>query len=180
MKGRFLFILPLFLCCFILADTNLAPNPSFEETAGNLPIGWSALNTQKASVDTVTYRTGKRSLAIFRTINPDGKPILAGWESKRVEIEPDKEYILEGWVKTNGATGATYLSLAFYEGDKFLREDISEILTGDNDWRRLYFVSLPPQNANNLCIRFISQGNSGSAYLDDVSLTYFPKKEYNI
>jgi TolA-binding protein len=179
-KKGFILLLFAFLCGFALADVNLVPNPSFEEIKDNLPKGWSSFNSQKTSIDTVTYRSGKRSLCVFRTMSPDGKPISAGWESERIKIEANKEYIFEGWVKTDSATGDTYISLAFYEGDKFIREDLSEIISGDNNWRRLYLVSLPPPNADNLRIRFVSRGNSGTAYLDDVSLIPFLKKEYNI
>jgi len=182
---RFLkiFFLPFLISLYSLAlsqQVNLAPNPSFEETTGKNPAGWTSLNPQKTSIETATYRSGKKSLAIFRTIGPQGEQILAGWESQPIKIEEGNEYILQGFVKTANATGYTYLSLAFYEGNKFIEEDISEILSGDNDWQNLYFVSLPPPKATNLRIRFFSQGNSGTAYLDDVLLIAVPRKEYDI
>jgi TolA-binding protein len=178
---RFVLFILLFVSSFLLSqEGNLAPNPSFEDVRENLPLNWVSLNKQKTSIDTATYRSGKRSIAVFRTVSLDGKPIFAGWESKPIIIEPDKEYLLEGWVKTVSATGYTYISLAYYKGDKFVREDLSETINGDNDWKQVYFVSLPPQNADRVRIRFISQGNSGTAYLDDVSLIPFPKKEYDI
>jgi len=182
MKKAIAWILSLLVSLSLFAEANnLAPNPSFEEGERNEPGGWRSLNPQKTSIDTVTYRSGKRSLSIFRTLSPDGKPILAGWESQPIQVEANKEYILEGWVRTDGASGTTYLSLAWYQDEKFLEEDISEVLQGDNEWRRLYFIAIPPSSkATQLRIRFISQGNSGTAYLDDVSLIAHDAKEYKI
>jgi tetratricopeptide (TPR) repeat protein len=176
------FSLLIIIIKFLYAENlaNLAPNPSFEEGDVFKPTGWVSLASGKTSIETVNYRSGKRSLAVFRTLYPNGQPIFAGWESQPIKLKENREYILYGFVKTLNATGYTYLSLAWFQDDRVLKENISDVLQGDNDWKQLIVVASPPPQANYLRIRLISQGNSGSAYFDDIYLVALPKKEFNI
>jgi TolA-binding protein len=180
---RFILVL-LFLYSFVRGESplgvNLAPNPSFETVEGKNPIGWTILQKGTAGIDTVEHHTGKKSIAVFRSLQTDGNPLFAGWESQVIPVEAGSEYILGGWIKTVSATGFTYLSIAWYRGERYLGISSSEVIESDTDWKYVSTIALPPPDADSMRILFISQGNKGTAWLDDVSLTAHKRKVFNI
>lgn len=172
------------MTCLLAGDLeqldNLAANPSFEEDRDRdgLPDGWrpSAFDSpaQLAWDDTVA-RTGKRSLRISDSFNPedhrDWKRSTGRWSSARRPVKPGAPYTLEVWVKTEGVTGTAYAHLAWHDQSKWLSEDTTERATGTGDWRKLTVSGVAPDKADSLVITFGLSRSKGTAWFDDVKVT---------
>jgi len=154
-------------------------NPSFEEGSGNLPKGWSAFGTAQFYWDSQVYRSGTRSLKITNSLDPAGGQRIAGWLSPVFKVQPFCEYIFEGYIKTQGATGETYLCILWYKEKKWLASYISQILSGTQDWAKVSVIDRPPKEANYLQLAFRSDNNQTYAWLDDVSLQIKPIYKIN-
>ena len=149
---------------------NLLANPSFEEGEGDAPSGWSPhfySSRNDSTVFTVATgesgrRSGDRALRIESVAGAD-----AGWRT-RVEIRPDTEYLLSGWIRTRGVRGAmgALFNIHGMEGA------LSRALRGDSDWTRVEFV-FDSADRDSVIVNALFGGwgrSTGVAWYDDVSL----------
>ncbi|MDX9980387.1 MAG: hypothetical protein RBU25_10215, partial [Lentisphaeria bacterium] len=167
------------LCAGMLAwagpvGPNLAPNPGFEEMAGEQPVGWR-LPSPEYSISTEAPRSGERCL---RFENADaGKYVLC---AVPVTVEKGRRYELSVWVRTENIegedSGAT-LCLEFWGAEKkYLSGSYPSGVKGtQGEWKLVRAVSGPAPEAtesvNLTC--YVRKGMTGIAYWDDVSLRLF-------
>jgi len=88
--------------------------------------------------------------------------------------QPGKTWVAGAWVRTDSSDdkAAAWLSLAATGGDgNFVAQTASKKVTGRSDgWVWLEVQLLSPPNANRISVNLHTQGSTGSAYFDDVSL----------
>ena len=78
---------------------NLIANPGFEDYTSENIAGWGKqLHTEKyvIEIDTTVKRTGKASIKLAKV---EGKRVDKGLKEQKIEIEPNKQYRLNLWVK---------------------------------------------------------------------------------
>ncbi len=148
---------------------NLLPNPSFEElTDTGEPRGWK-VRTYKGKaghdLDTKIAHSGAHALRIQSEDGAD-----TSWFAK-VEVEPDTDYRLSGWIRTQGLSGARGALLNVHEiqGENHAR---TRALTKRNDWTEVE-VFFNSGNHKKLSINALFGGwgtATGAAWWDDVSL----------
>ncbi len=148
---------------------NLLPNPSFEEGSGDRPEGWSPqfYSAPNRTGFTVASgggqaRDGRRALRISSDQGAD-----AGWRA-RVEVEPDTEYRLSGWIRTQGVQGAmgALLNVHGMEGA------LSEAVQGDSGWTEVSFV-FGSAGRREVTVNALFGGwgrSTGTAWYDSLSL----------
>ena len=88
--------------------------------------------------------------------------------------QPGKTWVAGAWVRSDSSDSkaAAWLSLAATGGDgNFVAQTTSKKVTGRSDgWVWLEVEMLSPPNANRITVNLHTQGSTGSAYFDDVSL----------
>ncbi|MFT5469395.1 MAG: putative membrane-bound dehydrogenase-like protein [Verrucomicrobiales bacterium] len=144
---------------------NLIPNPGFEKVDGDKPVDWS----QRTYGGQVEYavsseaKTGERSLQITSKDGTD-----ASWFA-HIELEPQTQYRLAAWIKTDKVRGAMGATLNVHE---LQRAAAMEPLKKTNDWTLVerQFDSGPGGKLS-LNLLFGGWGMSkGTAWWDDVEL----------
>lgn len=176
MKGYVVLLVLCIAICRVVIGGAITTSFEDDKSLSN----WHSLNTAKTAIDTVNFHSGKHSLAVFRSVGTNGEPLDAGWESNPIDIQKDTEYTFAGYIATKGATGKTYLSIVWYKAEKYIGCSSSQVLQGDNDWTFIYITAIPPKGATQLRLQFRSDGNNGTAWLDDASFVAKPIKIYNV
>jgi putative membrane-bound dehydrogenase-like protein len=148
-------------------QTNIAPNPGFEELEGANPKDWAPATYGGAA--TFAVEPGGRSGRCIR-ITAEGDGADVGWLAS-IRVKPRTRYRFSGWVKTdhlvvrNGAAGALF---NIHGSDDRSRK----ALQGTTDWTELVmeFSSGPRESVEVNCL-FGGWGlATGSAWYDDLSL----------
>jgi putative heme-binding domain-containing protein len=147
---------------------NLIPNPSFEEGQGQKPLAWSVRGySGPATHEWIEGgRTGSRSLRIRSERGAD-----SSWFTD-VRVEPDTDYRLSAWVKTEGVSGAMGALLNVH-GTEFR----TNAITGTSaDWRRVEVTfNSGSRNVVSINCLFGGWGSSrGTAWYDDLELVPAP------
>ena len=150
---------------------NLVPNPSFEETEGDLPAQWkvrvysgpSGKATHTLESRTEYVRTGKHS---FKIHSNDGHDTSL---SIPINIKPHTEYRLSGWVKTQNLQGARG---AQYNIHEIQADGRTNAVLGTNDWTGVQ-VRFNSQGKNHITLNALFGGwgrSKGTIWFDDVEL----------
>jgi putative membrane-bound dehydrogenase-like protein len=136
---------------------NLFPNPSFEEITDGKANAWFSTNhsgTADFSVDISNAHTGRHSVKIASSQGGD-----SSWGTN-IEVKPDTDYRMSGWVKTDGVRGNAMGALMNIH--QLQKSALPQALKGNNDWTQITV------DFNSL---FGGWGQStGMAWWDDVSL----------
>jgi putative membrane-bound dehydrogenase-like protein len=144
-------------------DTNLIPNPSFEDADGSTPSAWKVRDyTGEATHEIV--KGGHLSGHALRIASKTGADASMFVD---VPVEPNTDYVLSAWIKTQKVSGAMGALLNIH-GTEFKTVPI----TGTSDWQKVEIGfncgSLKKASIN--CL-FGGWGTSkGTAYYDDVKL----------
>jgi putative membrane-bound dehydrogenase-like protein len=150
---------------------NLVPNPSFEKTSGDLPESWKvrvysgpAGKVQHSLESRSEYvRTGKYSLRIHSDDGHDSSLHTS------VELKPNSEYRLSGWVKTDNLSGARG---AQYNIHEIQPEGRTNAVSGTQDWTGVQ-VCFNSGNKTNITLNALFGGwgrSKGTIWFDDVEL----------
>ncbi len=146
----------------------LLANGSFEEVEGDTPAGWEVRSYSGEAVHRVADigRTGGRSVVIESKGGSDTSFHID------LPVDPDSEYELRAWVKTEGLRTKGGGRGAQLNLHALPDQPRTEALTGDNDWTELV-VRFETGSANNVSINCLYGGwglATGKAWWDDVSL----------
>ena len=144
---------------------------SFEAAAGKTP--WRAyLPELGVAVKTQTVaRTGKWSISFTNT----GKT-ASGVPSMRVSpitpVQAGQKWHGEVWARGNAATGATQISLSWFDvKDKWLGGASSATLpVGTTSWIKLAVDGVAPAGSVSMQVHLKSGANKGTIWFDDVAL----------
>ncbi|WP_226022981.1 PVC-type heme-binding CxxCH protein [Halomicrobium salinisoli] len=155
--------------------TNLLPTPGFEAgTTVDRPADWddaTAAGTGAFAADESVAQSGEYSVRIASDDGVDGS-----W-SQTVSVEPNSEYTLVGWVRTDGvAAGAG--SGARLEIDELGTDATTDAVTGTQDWTEVSATFDSGDNGE-LTVAAVLGGfgaSSGTAWFDGVAL-YDPDAE---
>lgn len=163
---------------------NLLQNPGFEMSDGtDMPAGWVAryydLQDRVGHAEWIwgrlyamwftPVRSGERSARLIWT-PPQGIEWRQRWTCA-VPVEAGQLFECSGWMKTEKATGASYLVIYFYTRDNEpVAESRSAELAGSADWRRVSFQSEVPEQAEKALVACRSDGNDGTVWFDDLEL----------
>jgi len=157
---------------------NLAPNPGFEfsypDGVGNTVANWDLHSPFWRPDDKIT-RSGTRSLRI----SPGrGKHCISSRNYSVIDYT--KPYTFFAWVKTEKATGNTYLKLHWcttaceVDDYSYLRPKIelatakSQKIRGTRDWKQLKVTSTPPYGAQFVRFSLHSENNTGKVWFDEL------------
>ncbi len=145
---------------------NRAPNPSFEQPAGNGVAGWvsqawSGKEDVQRRVDT-PGRTGKRCVSIHSR-----KGTHAAWTAT-ASVWPNTYYRLSGWIKTEDVQGGTGAALEVRNGTRGRTVAVS----GTKDWTRVIAVFRSGRSTKLQvhCLFGDRNLSTGQAWYDDVVL----------
>ena len=179
MKHRAAFVLWLFAALASAGwESNFAENPSAEadRNRDGLPDGWEGRafkSPAKLSWDKAVAHTGKASLRIQDSFNPQGKEWnehSGRWYSKkRRPVTPGAEYTIEVWVKTQGVTGSASACIAWFSERKWLAESYTKGIRGTTDWQKLTKTAPAPANAAYALVYLCLSQSKGTAWFDDIS-----------
>lgn len=161
---------------------NLLENPSFEADDGSgVPVGWvvgwhnlrdklgRAEWEGRISRNARVTHTGRHAVKLMWT-PPEGLEWRQRWPSA-FSVRPGERYRCSGWVKTQEATGESYLILYLYRRNlEPVASFRSEPVAGTQDWRRLVFVASIPEGAEKARLACRADGNGGAVWFDDVEV----------
>lgn len=146
---------------------NLLANSSFEEEQDGRPVGWRpVLHSGRGEFARIEGgRSGARSARIVSTHGGD-----VSW-SQPVTVEPDTNYRLSGWIRTENVAGAQGALLNVHElqGAVTVR---TPAVTGSKDWTRVE-TTFNSGDHRTLTINCLFGGwgrSTGTAWFDDVEL----------
>lgn len=167
---------------------NLLQNSGFEINDGtDVPAGWVArhhdLQDRVGRAEWVwgrlysmwfkPVRSGERALKLMWT-PPEGIEWRQRWTCA-MPVRAGQMLEYSGWMKTEKATGASYLVIYFYTRDnESVTESRSVELTGSADWQRVVFQVEVPAQAEKAIVACRSDGNEGAVCFDDLELIYLP------
>lgn len=166
------------------AMINLLQNPGFEINDGtDVPAGWVARHydlqdrmgraewewSRFYSIWFTPVRSEERSLKLMWT-PPQGIEWRQRWTCA-VPVKAGQMFECAGWMKTEKATGASYLVVYFYTRDNEpVAEHRSVELSGSIDWRRVSFRTEVPEQAEKVLVACRSDRNDGAVWFDDLEL----------
>ena len=163
-------------------NVNLVANPSFEEGDGTgVPAGWVVdwhnLRDRLGRWqwdgafprESRIAHSGTRSAKLMWTPE-EGMEWRQRWPDA-VAVEAGQRYRLSGWVKTQDATGESYLALQLHRrNNEETGEHRSKPVSGTSDWRALSLEVGIPEGAEKARVVCRSDANEGAVWFDDVSL----------
>jgi len=164
------------------AGVNLVLNPSFEqeadhETPQGWVIGWNNPNDRlgvamwegKINRNTRVAHSGKRAVKLMWTPG-EGLEWRQCWRAA-IRVRTGERYRCSAWVRTEDATGETYVAVNFYQGNyRLLETHRSSVLSGSCDWQQIVVEAIVPKGAAWARIALRSDGNQGAAWFDDVEV----------
>ena len=145
---------------------NLLQNPSFEMVDGKLPKDWKLRHYNgKADWDVASgpgaSHSGKQSLHVKSDTGADTSIYF------EVPVAPDTDYVLGGWVRTRGVSGA--LGALF---NVHLTEFQTKAVSGNSEWTRVD-TTFNSGNRTSVSVNVLFGGygqSKGEAWFDDVEL----------
>jgi len=153
------------------------PDAGFEEADD---AAWELVGDDGGDLrrDNETAHSGRASVRVGATRGEAGFFL----DRKRlIPVRADETFKLAAWVRTDGATGKSYLSLDGYADGNYLRMlGQSGSLKGTTPgWVYRWAVATVPEDGRISHIRpaLRSEGNSGTAWFDDVRLWRLPPDE---
>lgn len=153
-----------------ITGPNLLPNPSFEEVENGIPVGWTVRTYQGEAehvAATQQARTGERSLRISSEKGADSSLFAA------VEVKPNTDYRLTGWVRTAGLLGARGAQMNAHEVQSQPRGSRTNAFQrGTKEWSRVE-ATFSSMDRTRLTINCLFGGwgkSTGTAWWDDVAL----------
>jgi alpha-N-arabinofuranosidase len=161
----------MLVLAFILGA--LIENPSFEESEGKKPAGWSTVVWQgKGQFQYVKGgRSGTRCVMIGSKIGAD-----AGWQT-RVPVEMYAKYRLSGWIRTEGLEPGSGRGALL--NVHTLQPVQTEAVKGTTEWTQVE-VEFETGGADVLLINCLFGGwgrSTGKAWFDDLSLERLSSRE---
>ena len=152
-----------------ICPADLLQNGSFElpvETLGAAPLNWSTdywLPTSHLSRDDGSAHSGASSVRITAVTNNDARFL------QEVAVEPDTQYMLTGWIKTENVSSGAGANLSL-----FGTWTHTDGLFGTNDWTRvsLWFNSGSSTRITiGARLGYWGGPSTGTAWFDDLRLT---------
>jgi hypothetical protein len=157
-----------------LSAQNIVWNSDFE---GGL-ASWSvSTGTATYTVDSTVHHGGAFAV---RGIETDSNSLGRLYQNVTSTIIPGREYVLSGWLKTQGVTGGGFVIGLDYVGLDGATPAGGGVMTiggvlGTQDWS--FFESGPfvippmPRDAAALCVLMDFNASAGIAWVDDLQLT---------
>ena len=150
-------------------------NFGFEEDGGGFPKFWQVMdNHGKFATDTSVARSGVASLRMSQTTHNSQTGATPG-----VYLEPEnppvpgQAYTLGAWVRGGGATGHTFVIIAWLnENQQWMSYTESQLpVSGTTPWLQLIVTATAPSGAAAMQIFLGSRDNAGTVWFDDVTLS---------
>ena len=150
-----------------------AGNFSFEQVAGDYPVGWIARATDAGTFarDPSVAHSGTASLSISNAgSEPDGT--APTWSLAVPQfIQPGQRYTASAWVRAAANDGTVLVSIVWRNGfGRGLGLSLSSALpSGDSGWTQLVASGVAPAGAAYAELVLESRSNQGTAWFDDAS-----------
>lgn len=146
---------------------NIIPNPSMESFLGGDIYAWESRRYSGAATETIAdnvAHSGSHSLRIESGSGSD-----TSWKID-VDVEPNTEYRLSGWIKTSGISGAMGALLNVHGTSA--TEGATKAVSGNSDWTEvsLIFNSGGRRQVSINCLFGGWGWAKGEAWYDDIAL----------
>jgi putative membrane-bound dehydrogenase-like protein len=148
---------------------NILKNGDIEALTRSLPpqpLNWT-VRTYVGTADHRVAQPGRNGGAALEISSTSGAD--TSWYQD-IAVDADSDYLISGWIKTEGVNGATgaLLEIHSLNGD----QPKSKAVNGTSDWTQVSFkISTRKQNNISLNLLFGGWGRStGKAWFDDISV----------
>lgn len=138
---------------------------------GAPPTGKDYIRIMGATIKKIRSRDKNHILIIEEALLPDG--------GKELFLFPDKNTVysihffypsnFSLYITTTERVALTYPGAMTSFGEK-INEIKTGTMTGDTEWKQVSVRALPPKEAEVLLVNISSQGNSGTVWVDDITL----------
>ncbi len=156
---------------------DITPNGSFEQDANRdgAPDGWQPALFKcpgRAAWDRTVARTGERSVRLADSAHPQN----SSWDAnsarwvltRRAKVAAGQTVTATGWVRTRLSAGEAKVVLAWFSDAKWLREDSSAGVTGEQGWTLQTVTAEAPEQASDVAVYLMLNAGKGRAWFDDV------------
>ena len=156
---------------------NLIANASFEEVTGDRPNGWRP-TTHSGRGEFALANSGRTGARAVKIISSGGGDL--SW-AVEVKIKPRTDYLLKGWIKTEGLNKRGNAMGAMFNIHE-LQDPIrggTKTVSGDSDWTQVQLAFNSGQ-LSQITVNCLFGGwgqATGTAYYDDLELTPAPGSE---
>jgi len=162
---------------------NLAPNPGFEEgEPGGIPKGWRwqvRPNDSRAALDDTEHAEGKQSVRIEGrgTISRANQTLYPNFVSDEIGVKPGQTFRLTARVKAaEPGTKFAMMPQSYIANVYFWAKDLTT--TAGTEWKEYEIIFKFPapgdpdyrEEMKSICIRFDIRQDSGTIWIDDVTL----------
>ena len=161
-----------------LTGDNLLLNPGFEQidAAGDFAEGWQGFSTPDWGDCRGTAKMSGEPRGGERCVEVSGVILRYAVAAQRIAVDPEKAYVLRGWVRTDlrGAEVA-YLAASWSSEERWLRLEQTTPVRGVRPWQQMELLLLPEtrgETATRLQVscRVESSTAAGRAWFDDLAL----------
>lgn len=152
------------------AASNLIGNPGFEQTSGNLAVGWAPFERGYRVVEDV-HRSGSRSI---RASNASPSERSGATWTLVLNQRAPAPILVVGYSRAENVSGSLnsdysiYLDLEYTDGTP-LWGQVSAFSTGTHDWQRRQVLVVPAKPVRRVTINALFRGHSGTVWFDDFS-----------
>jgi hypothetical protein len=142
---------------------NMIRNASFEAWNSNSPTSWNIGSEITATLDQNVYRTGGTSLKLSGVVD---EVVLR----QDVTLQPNREYELSAWIKTDDVRGSGALLRTVVTGPAAYN-NITQPIYGTKDWTRVNVKFTTPSvvTSSNVSLYLDARMVPGIVWIDDVS-----------
>jgi len=154
-------------------EGNLIAEYSFEDVAGDKPVGWSATGDGATAVTVPDAPTGKLALALTQADPGSGAvPWLAVRYDRRLEVKPGQGYRLAGQVRHAKGTGRACLRMRWLntKDPEYQRDEYTRLLASAPDWVKVADDFVAPEGADTLEVACVAVGATDAALFDSIVL----------
>jgi len=154
-------------------NPNLITNPRFEKMAGDIAEGWP-VRTYVGQAEHSVVPNGHGGGDCLQIKSTGGADTSVHYD---LNLEPDTDYMVSGWIKTDDVKGATGAMLEIHSLNG--GQPRSKAITGTSDWQQVSFkISIKTQTSISLNLLFGGWGKStGTAWFDDISVVRIGKSQ---
>ncbi|MHA6480783.1 S-layer homology domain-containing protein [Paenibacillus sp. strain BS8-2] len=142
---------------------NMIQNASFEAWSNNSPTNWNIGSNITATLDQTVYRTGDSSLKLSGVIDE-----VVLWQD--VTLQPNREYELSAWIKTDDVRGSGALLRTVVTGPAAYK-NITQPIYGTKEWTRVHVKFTTPSvvTSSNVSLYLDARMVPGTVWVDDIS-----------
>ncbi len=113
---------------------------------------------------------GKHALLLHANEPGSADGVMAMEYVDAIDVDRGSIYRAQAYIRTHGCRGLAGLRATWLADGKEVGESLSPLLTGEEDWRLVKALFLPPRRAKQMRLACVAIGRFGEASFDEVEL----------